>query len=145
MIEKYLEEVKKIDSVELVFAVSYRGDVADSAGDLFSRQELKTIAARILATPAVFSLNNKKVTEIEYYWQNRFVIVKTTDRFALITICRSIKVLSLLRITLNVTMARLIEDKSFNKWLKSHVGDRTIILKKFPWSDKEKKILSKLS
>jgi len=144
MIKKYLEEVKNIDSVETVFAVSYRGEIADRVGEGFSEEELKSLAVRILAVVATFSLVNKKVTEIEYYWQNRFIIVKTTDRFAMVTVCRSMKILSLLRITLNVTMARLIEDKTFNKWLKNHLGDRAIVLKKFPWSRAEKNILSKL-
>jgi len=144
MLEEILEEAKSIEGVEAVLTASYRADIADYRGKAYTKEQLQELTNRILSTIAVFASKNRKVTEIEYYWQNRYVICKATDRFIVVAVCRSSRVLSLLRITLNVIMARLTEHKKFHKWLKNHLADRNLILNKIAWSEREEKILAKL-
>ena len=62
----------------------------------------------------------------------------------LITFCRTSSMLALLRITINVTMAKLSEDKKFSKWLKSHKADHDFLIRKGSLEENEEKLIAAL-
>ena len=144
MLERWLTEITNIDDVEGIYVASSRADIVNKIGLKQTDEELRDLTIRILRIIATFDAKGEKITELEYYWQNYYVICKNTNHFLLVTVCRSDKVLALLRITLNVALANLMEDRKFTKWLKSHIADKDFFLRKEGLTVAEEKLLSKL-
>jgi hypothetical protein len=65
--------------------------------------------------------------------------------FIIITACNNSKIIPLLRITLNVTTANLLEDRKFAKIIKGQVANKRFFLEKGEFTESEKKIISKLN
>ena len=145
MIKELLAEIEAMEGVDGVFITTNRSEITNKTGSIFSDQQLKKLATHILRINAVYHLTGKKVTELEFYWENKYVICKISDYFTLVTFCRTPRILSLLRITLNVTLSRLAEDKKFNKWLKSHLADPDIMLRKKNIDPDEENLLSQMT
>ncbi len=145
MVKALLNEINSMEGVEGVFIATNRSEITNKTGTGYKDAQLKQLATHILRISAGFHLKGKKVTELEFYWQNRYVICKISDYFALVTFCRTSRILSLLRITLNVTMSKLSEDKKFKKWLKSHIADTEFILHKPSIDTEEEKLLFHLT
>jgi hypothetical protein len=93
---------------------------------------------------AAFDIQNENITELEFYWQNYYILCRNSNHFMLITVCRSSKVLALLRITLNVAIANILEDRKFDKWLKSHIAGRGFFLRKEGLTLEEEKLAARL-
>ena len=144
MLKRWLSEIKNIDDVEGVYVASNRADIVNKMGLEHTDEELRDLTIRILRIIAAFDSRGEKITELEYYWQNYYVICKNSNHFMIVTVCHSDKVLALLRITLNVSMANLLEDRKFTKWLKSHIADRNFFLRKEGLTVAEENLLSKL-
>jgi hypothetical protein len=145
MVKQLLNEINGLEGVEGVFIVTNRSEITNKTGTEYKDTQLKQLATHILRINAGYHLKGKKVTELEFYWQNRYVICKISDYFTLVTFCRTPRILSLLRITLNVTMSKLAEDKKFKRWLKSHIADTAFILRKTTIDAEEEKLLSQIS
>ena len=145
MPNRWLQEITKIDGVEGVFLTSNRCKIINKLGLDYSNDQLESLALRLLRTIAAFHLKSKEVSEVELYWQNQYVICKNSNGFLLVTLCKTSRVLALLRITLNVILANLMEDKIFLKLIKAHVSDKTITLKKGSFDESEKKLISRLN
>ncbi len=145
MVKQLLNEINSMEGVEGVFIATNRSEITNKIGVEYKDAQLKQLATHILRIIAAYHLKSKKVTELEFYWQNQYVICKISDYFTLVTFCRTPRILSLLRITLNVTMSKLAEDKKFNKWLKSHIADTAFILRKTTIDTKEETLLSQIS
>lgn len=144
MIIGLLDELNKIEGVDGAFITSNRAEIINKVGLSFTDDQLKNLSLNILRTVAAFHLTGKKTVELEFYWQNLYIICKNTDNFMLITFCRTTSVLALLRITINVTMAKLSEDKKFSKWLKSHKADQNFLLRKGSLEELEEKLIQPL-
>lgn len=144
MVKSLLKEINKIDGVEGVYLASNRSEIIDKIGLTYTDDQLSTLVTHILRMAAAFHLKGKKITELELYWQNQYIICKSSEHFLIVTFCRTSRILAFIRITLNVSMAKLLEDKKFSKWLKLHKADRDFALKKGNLSDPEKKLLNYL-
>jgi hypothetical protein len=144
MAEKWLDEIVNIDGVDGAILVSNRGNVLDKTKLPFDDKKVANLGIRILRMIGAFHLKEKNATELELYWGDYYLICKNSSDFTLITLCKSSKVLSLLRITLNITIANLLEDKKFIKLLKTQVADKAFTLKKGNFEEIEKKMISKL-
>lgn len=144
MSQRWLQEIMNLDGVEGVYIVSNRARVVEKVGLDLKNSQLEALSLRILRIIAGYHLNAQKVNEVEFYWQNLYVIGKVSNEFILVTFCKTTKILSLLRITLNVTLANLLEDKKFTKIIKDHVADRLFSLEKGEIDETEKKLISKL-
>jgi len=145
MVKKLLDEISGIDGVEGAFIVSSHLDILDKANLKLNDKQLKILSMHLMRIIAAFYNNGKKASELEFYWQNRYIIVKVSDHFAIVAFCRTSRVLSFLRITLNVTVAKLLDDKKFTKWLKSHRSDRKLILHKGNLDSAEKHFIQHLN
>jgi len=144
MANKWLDEIINIEDVEGAFLISNRGKLIDKTNLPFNDQTIYDLGIRILRMIGGFHLNALNATELEIYWDKYYIICKNSADFTLITICKSVKILSLLRITLNITIANLLEDKKFNKLLRAQVADKAFTLKKGDFEEIEKKMISKL-
>ena len=144
MVRSLLKEINQINGVEGVYMASNRSEIIDKTGLVYTDAQLSELVTYILRMIAAFHLKGKKITELELYWQNQYIICKSSEHFLIITFCKTSRILAFIRITLNVTMAKLLEDKKFSKWLKSHKADRDFVLKTGRLSDPEKKLLSYL-
>lgn len=144
MSQRWLQEILNLDGIEGVFIASNRAKVIDKMGLDLKDPQLEALSLRILRIVAGYYLNSQKINEVEFYWQNLYVISKISAEFILVTFCKTPKVLSLLRITLNVTMANILEDKKFIKLIKDHVADRIFSLEKGEIDENEKNLISKL-
>jgi hypothetical protein len=144
MLQRWLQEIMNLDGVEGVFIASNRTRVIDKIGLDLKDSQLEALSLRVLRIVAGYHINSQKINEIEFYWQNLYVIGKVSSEFILITFCKTPKVLSLLRITLNVTMANILEDKKFIKVIKDHIADRIFSLEKGEIDEIEKNLISKL-
>jgi len=145
MVKQLLGEINKIDGVAGVFIATNRSEIANKVGLKFNDEQLSSLATHTLRMIAGFHLKNKKVTEVEFYWQNQYIICKNSEHFMLVAFCKTSRILSFLRITLNVTTAKLMENKKFNKWLKSHIADQDFVLRKGLLDTEEEEFLQKLS
>ena len=144
MVNRWLQDITKIDGVEGVFLASVRGKILNKVGIKQSEETLEKLTVHLLRTIAAFHMQAKNVTELEFYWDNQYVICKNSNNFILVTICRSPEVLALLRITLNVALANLLEDKKFAKNIRGHASDKELVLKKGFFDETEKMLISKL-
>jgi hypothetical protein len=61
----------------------------------------------------------------------------------LATVCESPKILSLLRISVNVGLAQLLQDKKIMKEIKNHATDKNMVLRKGNFEDDERALLEK--
>jgi hypothetical protein len=130
MTERWLNEIANADGVNGVFIATGRGKVLQKVGFKEEDSELELLVVRILRILGAFYARGQNVTEIELYWQDHYANCRHSNNLLLITLCRTPKVISYLRITLNVALANILEDKKIMKQVKNHATDRTLILSK---------------
>ncbi|HID40153.1 MAG TPA: hypothetical protein EYP36_11655 [Calditrichaeota bacterium] len=144
MADRWLKEVGNVDGVDGVFLANGKGNILGKLGHLEKDSILEKLTIHMLRIIAAFHLEDKNASEIEFYWEDRYVIAKHSGNFLLVTFCKSINILSLLRITLNVAMANILEDKKMTKTASKHVADKVLTLKRGVFDDSEKILISKL-
>jgi hypothetical protein len=145
MSKRLLQEIMNIDGVEGVFIASGRAKIIDKMGLKYGDDQLEEIALSFMRIAAGFHHHSQKINEIEFYWQNLFIVGKMANDFIIITACNNSKIIPLLRITLNVTTANLLEDRKFAKIIKGQVANKRFFLEKGEFTESEKKIISKLN
>lgn len=141
MVKTALSEICQTDGVEGAFIASVRGEIVQKQGLVYENKQLSAMAIHMLRMVAAFHLTGKKVTELEFYWQNQYIICKSTEQFMAVTFCRNTRILSFIRISLNVMVASLMEDKKFSRWLKSHKADRDFTLRKGNLTESESQLI----
>jgi len=134
-------EITNIPGVLGVFVASGRGAVLQSEGLKIKDNELEDMSLRLLRMAAIFDHKDENVSEIELFWKNLFIICKFSSNLLLVTVCESPKVLSLLRISVNVGFSQLLQDKKMMKQAKAHATDKNIILRKGKIEDDERELL----
>lgn len=144
MADRWLQEVGNVDGVEGVFLANGKGKILGKLGHLDKESILEKLTVHLQRIIAAFHLQDKNASEIEFYWEDRYVIGKHSGNFLLVTFCKSIKILPLLRITLNVAMANILEDKKMAKAASEHIADKVLALKKGVFDESEKLLISKL-
>ncbi len=141
MVKKLLKDITEIDGVSGVFIVSNRAEIISKTGLEFSDKQLSALSTYILRIIAALHIKGKKTTELEFYWQNKYIICKSSDQFLVVVFCNTPHILAVIRITLNVTTAKLLEDKKFTKWLKSHIAGKEFMLRKGSLDTAEERLL----
>lgn len=145
MPEHILKEIQNIDSVELVAVSSFKGEIGFQFGRLIPESNLREIAVYLIRSYAAQKTMGKKLLNMEFYWQKYFLNARFADGFLIMTICSSMDVLSLLRITMNVAVANLLENKHFLKWLKKQSADPAKHLRHGSLDDLEIGLISRFS
>ena len=144
MPERILKEIQNIETVELVAICSFKGEIGFKSGNMIPDVDIGRIAVYLLRIYAAQKAQGNKLISMELFWNNHFLTARFADGFLIITICSSIEVLALLRITLNVTVANLLENKHFIKWLKKHSQDVNKHLRRGNFDDLEISLISRL-
>lgn len=144
MTKRWLQEIMNLEEVEGAFIATNHGKIVDKLGLYYNDHQLEGLSLYILRIMAAFQLFNKKTTELEFFWQSHYVICKGANNFLLVTFCRSYKEVSLLRLTLNVTMAKLLEDKKFLKSLGNLGLNTQLLLDSLKLDEIEQNLISKL-
>lgn len=139
--ENWHSEITNIPGVLGVFVASGRGALLQSEGLKIHDKELEDVSLRLLRMAAIFDEKDENVSEIELFWKNLFIICKFSNNILLVTVCESPKVLSLLRISVNVGLSQLLHDKKIIKQAKAHATDKKIILRKGKFEDDERELL----
>lgn len=144
MVKKVLNEIVNTEGVSGAFIASNRSEVIGKRDLKYSDGQLKELSIHILRMIAAFHLAGKATSELEFYWQNQYIICKTSDHFIVVTFCNSANILAFVRITLNVTVATLLEDKKFSKWLRTHVAAKDFVLRKGQLNEEETRLVNQL-
>ena len=144
MVKKALTEIVNTEGVTGAFIASNRAEIIGKRDLKYSEGQLKELSTHILRMVAAFHTAGKATTELEFYWQNQYIICKTSDHFIIVTFCNQASILAFVRITLNVTVATLLEDKKFSKWLRTHIADRAFVLRKGQLNEEETKLVEEL-
>ena len=143
-ISKWLKEVADIEGVDGVFIVSNRGQMIAHTGLKIESNKIESIANRVLRIEGAFDKQGMALKEIELVGPDYRIIGMMKENFTILTYCRSEKVLPLIRMTLNVVLAHLLEDKKFMKFISKHPVKKTLLLEKSSLDDAETKLISKL-
>ncbi len=144
MINRWLKEITDIAGVEGVLLVSDNGHIIEKIGTQLDQGTLEQIAKRILRIITAHNLDEKYVKEIELICYNYRILAMSAKTVTIITFCGSIKALSLLRITVNVVVGHLLEDKKSMKQIRKYTGQPEIVLEKEYLDQLEIKLISKL-
>jgi len=144
MINRWLNEITDIAGVEGVLLVSNNGHIIEKIGTQLDQGTLEQIAKRILRIITAHNLDEKSVKEIELICYNYRILATSTKTFTIIIFCGSIRALSLLRITVNVVVGHLLEDKKSIKEIRKYTGQPEIVLEKEYLDQLEIKLISKL-
>ncbi len=144
MINRWLNEITDIAGVEGVLLVSDNGHIIEKIGTQLDQGTLEQIAKRILRIITAHNLDEKSVKEIELICYNYRILAMSSKTFTIITFCGSIRALSLLRITANVVVGHLLEDKKSMKEIRKYTGQPEIVLEKEYLDQLEIKLISKL-
>jgi len=144
MVNRWLKEISDIAGVEGILLVSDNGHIIENIGTDLDQGALEQLSKRLMRIISAHSLDEKFVKEIELIWNNYRVLVMSAKTFTLIIFCGSIKALSLLRITVNVVIGHLLEDKKSMKKINKFAGQPEIVLEKEYLDQLEIKLISKL-
>lgn len=144
MASQWLKEITEINGVEGVYIVSNHGKIIEQVGLNVKEIVLEGIAIHLLRIISAYHLKKSVVTEIEVMWNNYHVIARNSNQFVVITFCSSVKALSLLRITMNVIISHLVEDRKFLKKVKKHAMAKTYVLRRGNLDEFEVSLISKL-
>ncbi len=144
MTDRWLQEILNIDGVRGVYIASGRGNVIEKLGLDEKDAVLDQLTVYVLRIISGYHLRSLTITEIEFYWQDQYVICRYTNNMLLVILCKTPKVLSLLRITLNVALANLLEDKKLTKSIKDQTADKTYHINKGELDENEVRLINKL-
>jgi len=144
MATKWLDDISNIDGVEGVLICSNTGIIIEKISKVLDDEKLESIALNLLKVISANSLKGQIVSDMEIYWEKFHIIVKSSSQFLLVSFCTSEGAQSLLRITQNVVLAHLLEDKKFMKIVKKHTSEKSVVLRKNKLDESEINLISKL-
>ena len=144
MVNRWLKEITDVTGVEGAILVSDNAHIIEKIGTVPEPGTLEQIAKRIIRIITAHNLDEKSVKEIELIWHDYRILAMSAQLFTLIIFCGSTKALSLLRITVNVVVGHLIEDKKSMKQINKFTGQSEIVLDKDYLDQLEIKLISKL-
>jgi len=141
---KWFQEILSITGVEGVLLTSQAGNVIGKIGLNFDQATSEKIAEKIIRILLIHQKINRTVKEVEIKWADYNLIIMVKNSLILITYCSGDRIMPLLRITLNVVMAHLLEDKKFIKQIKKFLEEKPPKLIPEQLETKEINLISKL-
>ena len=143
-ISRWLKEVAEIQGVAGVFVLSNRGQIVAHTRNTIDNQKIENMARRMLIIAGAWDKKNKPLKEIEMIAQNYRVLCMMRENFTVMTFCHSMEALPLIRMTLNVVMAHLFEDKKFMKFISKSSVRKFQVLDREQFDAEETILISKL-
>lgn len=143
-ISRWLKEVAEIQGVAGVFVMSNRGQIVAHTRNTIDNQKIEIMARRVMIIAAAWDKKNKPLKEVELIAQNYRILCMMRDNFTVMTYCHSMEALPLVRMTLNVVMAHLFEDKKFMKFIGKSAVRKAQVLDREQFDAEETNLISKL-
>ena len=84
------------------------------------RPLMPEMVRRLLRLIGAFAKNNSRLSELEFIWENRRVVVAADKDMILLAVCGSGTSFPLLRMRLNVTLAAFRGDRKIQKKIKKN-------------------------
>ena len=144
MSDRWLREITDINGVEGVLLVSTGGQIIDKIGTQLDHSVLERISHHVMRIIASHNLARKEIREIELAWQEYRILAMNTAAFIIIIFYSSSRALSLLRITINVVSAHIMEDRKTMKKIKKFAAVSDNVLDNSDLGDSEINLISKL-
>jgi hypothetical protein len=141
---KWFQEILSISGVEGVLLTSQAGNVIGKIGLNFDQTTSEKIAEKIIRILLIHQKINRTVKEVEIKWANYNLVIMIKNGLILITYCSQDRIMPLLRITLNVVLAHLLEDKKFIKQIKKYLEEKPPKLIPEQLETREINLISKL-
>ena len=143
-ISRWLKEVAEIKGVAGVFVLSNRGQIVAHTRNSIDNQKIEVLARRIMIIAGAWDKKDKPLKEIELIAQSYRVLCMMRENFTVMTFCSSMEALPLVRMTLNVVVAHLFEDKKFVKFISKSSARKSQVLDREQFDPDETKFISKL-
>jgi len=143
MLKRWIDEITNLDNVKGVFVASLRGKVIESQGLDLDTYSMEQIAGRLLRMVAIMD-ETTLTGDIELFWEDKFVICKASHNILLVAICDKASDLAMLRITINVNLSHILQNKKIAKIAKIQTPHRAHVLKKGKFGEDELKLLSSI-
>ena len=144
--EERLEELLLIPGVLSLYAVNNRGEmITELFNDEISREHAESLGARSVKIFAIglYGKVQRKTSEIELLYSSRRVFAIDCGRYNLILICDNFVQISMLRMTTNVLIQSMTQDKVIATFLEDHVIDKKILLRRDKLTEEELTLLEK--
>lgn len=144
--EERLEEILKIPGVLSVYAVNNRAEmITELFNNEISYQHAESLGARVVKIFAIglYGKVQRKTSEIELLYSSKRVFAIDCGRYNLIIICDNFVQISMLRMTTNVLIQSMEQDKKVVKFLEDHAIDKKILLRRDKLTEEEINLLEK--
>ena len=126
------KELFRINGVNSVYAVNNRAEMIAGklAGSVY-KEVAERLASHIVKIFAIglYSNNAKKSSEIELLYDNGRVFAIDCNRYVLIIICSADVSISMVRLTSNVVIKTITQDKKLFKEFTKDVIDKKVMLR----------------
>ncbi|MCB0278848.1 MAG: hypothetical protein KDD94_05060 [Calditrichaeota bacterium] len=140
------KELFRINGVNSVYAVNNRAEmIAGRLDGSIDRETAERLASHIVKIFAIglYSNNSKKSTEIELLYDKGRVFAIDCNRFVLIIICNADVSISMVRLTSNVVIKTISEDKKLYKEFTKEVIDKKVMLRRDQLNEEEIALLDR--
>ena len=130
--KKKLEELKRISGVNSVYIVNNKAELIDGLLDpTLTQDKASKLAERIVKIYAIgiYGKVKRKSSEIELLFENGRVFSVDCEQFVIILVCTNAVAISMVRLTTNVIIRSLMDDKTI-KEQSANVIDKKVLLRK---------------
>ena len=145
--EMKFKELFRINGVKSVYAVNNKAEmIAGKLDSQINKETAENLASHLVKIFAIglYSSNAKKSSEIELLYDNGRVFAIDCNRYVLIIICTADVSISMVRLTSNVVIKTISEDKKIFKEFTKEIIDKKIMLRRDQLNDEEIALLDRL-
>ena len=144
MIEEWIKRICGLTGIEGCMIFLSTGEILEQSGLDRYLSALPDIAKRLLRIITASRRMKSKVYELEVVWQSKRLIGVADDLLVILTFCRNDASFPLLRMTLNVALAAIHDNKKNQKIFKKARGIRIDHLRHGDLDQSEINFISKL-
>lgn len=141
------KELFRINGVNSVYAVNNKAEmIAGKLAGTIDKEVAELLASNIVKIFAIglYSNNTKKSSEIELLYDNGRVFAIDCNRYVLIIICSADVSISMVRLTSNVVIKTITQDKKLFKEFTKEVIDKKVMLRRDQLNEEEIALLDRL-
>jgi hypothetical protein len=118
-LEKVIKDISNISGVTSVWIINNNGEVIISGGNTKLEQRILSQTTQdFVQLFGAYELNHQGMNEIEVNYDEGYLFGKAKENFILAILCTNISSLSMIRLTVNVALADLEQNKKFTKLVK---------------------------
>lgn len=140
------KELFRINGVKSVYAVNNRAEMIAGKLDAIDKKAAESLASHIVKIFAIgmYSQTKKKSSEIELLYDKGRVFAIDCNRYVLIIVCTEDVAISMVRLTSNVIIKTISEDKKLYKEFTKDIIDKKVMLRRDQLNNDEIELLDRL-